>query len=236
MREPPKAGVVSPEIYAHEQAGRRFKSGPIGLSFSVGGYPYFHVLKSIRYFPLLVLQGIFTTGHIVAYFLQGEKANGSLGALPQDPQAFRGDAEPLQRPNLLPPGPQWRRWDVGLTMVPLTWAGSDLTPCIPGLTTWFFFVFKLLQSEGFCITPGITPLGNDPEWFKLIRFYAEMCLNGVNTRWVYSQGLIQKPFDLVKKVQTLSANYPLRKSVLQGDSRAERHLEGLSLYCELLAC
>ena len=43
--------------------------------------------------------------------------------------------------------------------------------------------------------PGITPLGNDPEWFKITRFYPEMCLNGVNTQWVYSQGVAQKPFD-----------------------------------------
>ena len=40
--------------------------------------------------------------------------------------------------------------------------------------------------EGFCITPGITPLGHDPELFKITRFYPEMCLNGVNTQWVYS--------------------------------------------------
>ena len=32
--------------------------------------------------------------------------------------------------------------------------------------------------------PGITPLGNDPEWFKITRFYPEMCLNGVNAQWV----------------------------------------------------
>ena len=40
----------------------------------------------------------------------------------------------------------------------------------------------------FVLHPGITPLGNDPEWFKIARFYLEMCLNGVNTQWVYSQG------------------------------------------------
>ena len=39
--------------------------------------------------------------------------------------------------------------------------------------------------------PGITPLGNDPEWFKITRFYPETCLNGVSTQ-VYSQGVIQK--------------------------------------------
>ena len=46
-------------------------------------------------------------------------------------------------------------------------------------------------SEGVCITP----LGNDPEWFKITRFCPEMCLNGVNTQWVYSQGVIQKPWE-----------------------------------------
>ena len=35
-------------------------------------------------------------------------------------------------------------------------------------------------------TLGLHP--NDPEWFKITRFYPEMCLNGVNTQWVYSQG------------------------------------------------
>ena len=33
------------------------------------------------------------------------------------------------------------------------------------------------------------------EWFKRTRFYPEMCLNGVNTQWVYSQAVIQKPLD-----------------------------------------
>ena len=45
----------------------------------------------------------------------------------------------------------------------------------------------------FALHPGITPLGNDPEWFQITRFYLEMCLHGVNTQWVYSQGVIQKP-------------------------------------------
>ena len=38
---------------------------------------------------------------------------------------------------------------------------------------------------------GITPLGNDPEWFKITRFYPEMYLNGANTQWVYSQAVKQ---------------------------------------------
>ena len=41
--------------------------------------------------------------------------------------------------------------------------------------------------------PGITPWGNDPEWLKITRFYPEMCLNGVNAQWVYSQSVISKP-------------------------------------------
>ena len=49
--------------------------------------------------------------------------------------------------------------------------------------------------RGVVLHPGNTPLGNDPEWFKIARFYPEMCLNGVNTQWVYSQGVRQKPFD-----------------------------------------
>ena len=47
----------------------------------------------------------------------------------------------------------------------------------------------------FVLHPGITPLGNDPEWFKITRFSPEMCLNGVNTQWVYAQGVIQKPLE-----------------------------------------
>ena len=38
------------------------------------------------------------------------------------------------------------------------------------------------RSEGFGITPGITPLVNDPEWSKVTRLYPEICLNGVNTQ------------------------------------------------------
>ena len=34
------------------------------------------------------------------------------------------------------------------------------------------------------LRPGNTPLGNDPEWFKIARFSPEICLNGVNTQWV----------------------------------------------------
>ena len=43
---------------------------------------------------------------------------------------------------------------------------------------------------------GITPLGNDPGWFKITRFYPEMCLNGVNTQWVFSLGVVQQPLDV----------------------------------------
>ena len=38
-------------------------------------------------------------------------------------------------------------------------------------------------------------------------FYPEMCLNGVNTQWVYSQGVIQKPLE----VSTLSCSVTLEK-------------------------
>ena len=51
------------------------------------------------------------------------------------------------------------------------------------------------RCEGSVLHPGITPLGNNPEWFKITRFYPEMCLNGVNTQWVYSQGVLQKPLE-----------------------------------------
>ena len=44
-------------------------------------------------------------------------------------------------------------------------------------------------SELLVLHLGITPLGNGPEWFNITRFYPEMCLNGVNTQWVYSQGV-----------------------------------------------
>ena len=30
----------------------------------------------------------------------------------------------------------------------------------------------------FVLHPEVTPLGNDPEWFKVTRFYPEMCLSG----------------------------------------------------------
>ena len=42
--------------------------------------------------------------------------------------------------------------------------------------------------------PEISPLTNDPEWFKIAQFYPEMCLNGVNTQ-VYSRGVIQNPLE-----------------------------------------
>ena len=57
----------------------------------------------------------------------------------------------------------------------------------------------------FVLHPGITPLGNDPEWFKITRFYPEMRLNGVNTQWVYSQGVIQN-----FRTKHASAKAPLR--------------------------
>ena len=57
---------------------------------------------------------------------------------------------------------------------------------------WLQFCFCL---RVFALHPGITPLGNDPEWFKITRISPEMCLNGVNTQWLYSQGVIQKPSD-----------------------------------------
>ena len=47
----------------------------------------------------------------------------------------------------------------------------------------------------FVLHPGTTPLGNDLEWFKITRFYLNMCLNGVNIQWADSQGEIQKPLD-----------------------------------------
>ena len=47
----------------------------------------------------------------------------------------------------------------------------------------------------FVLHPGITPLGNEPEWFNITRLYPEMCLNGANTQWVYSQSVIQNPLD-----------------------------------------
>ena len=43
---------------------------------------------------------------------------------------------------------------------------------------------------------GITPLGHDSDWLKITRVYPDMCRNGVNTQWVYSQGVIQTPLDL----------------------------------------
>ena len=48
-----------------------------------------------------------------------------------------------------------------------------------------------LSLRVFVLHPGITVLGNDPEWLKMTRSYPEISLNGVNT-WVYSQGVIQK--------------------------------------------
>ena len=50
----------------------------------------------------------------------------------------------------------------------------------------------------FVLHPGITALGNDPEWFQTTQFNPEMGRNGVNTQWVYSQGVIQKPLDTKK--------------------------------------
>ena len=53
--------------------------------------------------------------------------------------------------------------------------------------------FVAVVLKVFVLHPGITPLENDPAWLKITRFHPEMCLNGVNTQWVYSQGVIQKP-------------------------------------------
>ena len=63
----------------------------------------------------------------------------------------------------------------------------------------------------FVLHPGITPLGNDPEWFKIAQFYPDMCLNEVNTQWVYSQGVLQKT--LRWEVQTTHCSYSLASVV-----------------------
>ena len=49
-----------------------------------------------------------------------------------------------------------------------------------------------ISPELIVLHPGIAPLGNDPEWFKITRLYPEMCLNGVNTQQVDFQCVIQK--------------------------------------------
>ena len=67
---------------------------------------------------------------------------------------------------------------------------TPLFPVLPASRRVFFFFFFL---RFFVLHPGTTPLGNDPEWFKITRLYPDMCLNGVNTQ-VYSQGVIQKPY------------------------------------------
>ena len=62
------------------------------------------------------------------------------------------------------------------------------------MTNWSSLVSPRLRVFG--KTPWEYTLGVvDPEWFKLTRCYPDMCLNGVNTQWVYSQGVIQKPLD-----------------------------------------
>ena len=49
-------------------------------------------------------------------------------------------------------------------------------------------LFRGSRSQGFCITP----------WdYALARFYPDMCLNGVNTQWVYSHNVIQKTLRVV---------------------------------------
>ena len=57
----------------------------------------------------------------------------------------------------------------------------------------FFGETVSLGLRVFVLHPGITPLVNDPAWFKVTRFYPEMCLNRVNTQWEYSQGVMQTP-------------------------------------------
>ena len=64
----------------------------------------------------------------------------------------------------------------------------------------------------FVFHPGITPLRNDPEWFEITRFYPETWLNGVNTQWVYSQGVIQNPVD----VRVFGPSYDLADSPVSG--------------------
>ena len=76
--------------------------------------------------------------------------------------------------------------------------------------------------RAFVIHPGITPLANGPEWFKITRLCPEMCLNGVNTQWVYSQGVLQKPIENQGK--------PQRLCYLQGDHISETKV---SEHCEM---
>ena len=47
----------------------------------------------------------------------------------------------------------------------------------------------------FAFLPGITPLGNDPEWFNNNTVISGNVHKWVNTQWVYSQAVIQNPLD-----------------------------------------
>ena len=69
-------------------------------------------------------------------------------------------------------------------------SGVDSFRCLEGTNLVVGFLRGFLYYG-----PGITMLGNDPEWFKIARFCPDMCLNGVNTQWVYSQGVIQNPLE-----------------------------------------
>ena len=61
-----------------------------------------------------------------------------------------------------------------------TWHGVPRSSGCPQGTVLFlccFFLFFFFLRV-FVLHPGIPPLGNDPEWFKITRFYPEMCING----------------------------------------------------------
>ena len=58
--------------------------------------------------------------------------------------------------------------------------------------------------------------------FGFLFFYPEMCLKGVNTQWVYSQGETQKPLERNDGKKTLDlkdTDFPLRS----GFGEAEKH-------------
>ena len=62
---------------------------------------------------------------------------------------------------------------------------------------WKTFVFRKPSIGFLYYTLGLHPLGI--AWNGSTNhtvFIREMCLNGVNTQWVYSQGVIQKPLDV----------------------------------------
>ena len=106
-----------------------------------------------------------------------------LPITPSKPTLFPQANSPTRRPAIDPNPRRWRRpglWRDGtrrrrrlrkrLRDFGVTSSESILKTTPP------------LFLRGFVLRPGITPLGNDPKWFKITRFYPKVCLNGCGSK------------------------------------------------------